>query len=395
MTRFVSFKHIRTPRLNSMRFKSLSALLVLACGCLLLTGCFGTTAAPRGWSSPVVYNESLYLGTMTGKVIALDDIGADGNHYIQWRYPDETSIPYFYGDPVIDGGFLYIGCYSGKLYVINAERGFREWIYPSDGYLGAIVGNPTVADGTLYFGSSDEKLYAINTTTRTQAWEPFETDGKIWSAPVVYNGTVYVGSFDKKLYAVDADSGLKLWEFETGGAIVSTPLVYDNALYFGSLDQKMYAVDADTGELKSGFTPFEADDWFWASAVAYNGSIIAASLDGSVYALDAGSGGKLWEAEAGGTIRGTPALVNNRIIVGTDEGSSKGRVYCIDAGTGEQLWRYPSADIDPMSSIHASIGSQGDVVYVHATNQKIYAFNVEQTGSEARYLWTMTTGGGE
>jgi outer membrane protein assembly factor BamB len=333
---------------------------------------------------------------MSGKVIAFDDIGDVGSHFVKWRYPDETVISYIYSDPVIDDGYVYVGCYNGKVYVLNASRGYREWIYPSDSYLGAIVGSPAVADGTLYFGSSDKKLYAINTTTRGQAWQqPFETDGKIWSTPVVYNGTVYVGSFDHKLYAIDAESGSELWEFEVGGAIVSTPLIYNDTIYFGSLDQMFYAVDIATGALKEGFTPFKADNWFWGKAVAYNGNIIAASLDGKLYALDAESGNKLWEAETGGIIRGNPALVNNRVVVGTDEGSSRGRVYCYNADTGERSWVYPLEEVDPMYAIHASIGSNGTVVYVHTTNQKIYAFDIEQSDAGARYLWTTSTGGGE
>jgi outer membrane protein assembly factor BamB len=396
MTRYISLKALRPRRLNVMKFKSLSALLVLICSCALLTGCLGSSVASKGWSGPVASNGSLYVGSMSGKVIAFDDIGADSEHPVeQWRYPDETVISYIYSDPVVDNGNVYIGCYNGKVYVLNASRGYREWIYPSDKYLGAIVGSPAVVDGTLYFGSSDKKLYAINTETRVQAWPPFETGGKIWSTPVVYNGTVYVGSFDHKLYAIDAESGIKLWEFSAGGAIVSTPIIYNDAVYFGSMDQKFYAVDVTTGALKGGFTPFKADDWFWGKAIAYNGSIIAASLAGTIYALDAESGNKLWEAGTEGTIRGNPALVNNRVIVGTDEGSNMGRVYCFAADTGERLWLYPSENADPMYAIHASIGSSGNVVYVHTTNQKIYAFDVEQMGAEARYLWTTSTGGGE
>jgi outer membrane protein assembly factor BamB len=328
---------------------------------------------------------------MSGKVIAFEQIGADEFPFIKWRYPDESVISYIYSDPVIDDGYVYIGCYNGKVYVLNASRGYREWTYPSEDYVGAIVGSPAVADGTLYFGSSDKKLYAINTTTKQQVWPPFETKGKIWSTPVVYNGTVYVGSFDHKLYAIDAESGSELWEFEAGGAIVSTPLIYNDTIYFGSLDQKFYAVDIATGALKEGFTPFKADNWFWGKAVAYNGNIIAASLDGKLYALDAGSGNKLWEAETGGIIRGTPALVNNLVIVGTDEGSSRGKVYCFDAdNAGHLVWEYPPDD-ETMYSIHASIGSNGSVVYVHTTNQKIYAIDAEH----GTYLWTTSTGGGE
>ncbi len=391
MIRYVNSTALRSRRLNSMKYKSLSILLVVICSCVLLTGCLGTSVAPKGWSEPVAFNGSLYVGAMSGKVIAFDQIGADDFPFIKWRYPDESVISYIYSDPVIDDDNIYIGCYNGKVYVLEANHGYRLWTYPAEDYVGAIVGSPAVADGTLYFGSSDKKLYAINTTTKQQVWQPFKTEGKIWSTPVVYNGTVYVGSFDHKLYALNAESGTKLWEFSSGGAIVSTPVIYNDTVYFGSLDQKFYAVDIATGDLKEGFTPFKADNWFWGKAVAYNGDIIAASLDGKLYALDAGSGNKLWEAETGGIIRGTPALVNNLVIVGTDEGSSRGKVYCFDAdNNGQLVWEYPPAD-ETMYSIHASIGSNGSVVYVHTTNQKIYAIDAEH----GTYLWTTSTGGGE
>ncbi|MEA1958437.1 MAG: PQQ-binding-like beta-propeller repeat protein [Chloroflexota bacterium] len=374
-----------------MKLKSTLVITVVLACCLLLTGCFGGSVPPKGWSGPVVVDDLLYVGSMTGQVVAFDDISADGNPYDEpwWSYPDETAISYIYGDPVVDNGSVYIGCYSGKVYVLNASRGYREWIYPSESYVGAIVGSPAVAEGTLYFGSSDKNLYAINTSTRQLEWQPFETDGKIWSTPVVYNGTVYIGSFDHNLYALDALSGDVLWQFETGGAIASTPLIYNGAIYFGSLDRKFYALDAVTGESKAGFATFSADDWFWGEAVEHNGSIIAVSLDGKVYALDADSGGELWVAEAGGTVRGAPALVDNFVIVGTDEGSDRGKLYCFNADTGSMAWEHPSGD-ETMSAIHASIGEGDGVVYVHAANQKIYCIDVEH----GNILWSISTSSG-
>ena len=389
MTRFRDFAALRCRRLRFMKAKPLSIFVLLICGCLLFTGCI-SSATPKGWSGPVAVNGSLYVGSMTGKVVAFDDIGADGKPFIQWNYPDAATLSYFYGDPVVYNGSVYIGCYNGKVYVINASHGYAEWKYPSDSntYVGAIVGSLTVADGYLYFGSSDNYLYALNITTQ-QVWEQ-KTGGKIWSTPVVYNDTVYIGSFDRKVYAFDALTGTEKWEFEAGGAIVSTPIVYNGTLYFGSLDRKIYAVNADTGKLKDGFKPFEAGNWFWSEAVAYKGSIIDCSLNGEVYSIDAGTGAELWSAKINGSIRGNPALVNNSLVVGTDEGSSRGQVYCLNADTGQEVWEYPPVG-ESMYSIYASVGVDGDVVYVHTTNQEIFAIEA----SSGHILWSISTAGGQ
>jgi outer membrane protein assembly factor BamB len=373
-----------------MKAKTLSIFVLLLCGCLLFTGCTGSTT-PKGWSGPVADNGTLYVGSMTGTVVAFYDIGADGKHYMQWSYPDGTTISYVYGDPVVDNGSVYVTCYNGKVYVINASRGYSEWKYPADAntYVGAIIGGSVVADGYLYFGSSDKYLYAVDTTTKQLQWKK-ETGGKIWSTPVVYNGTVYMGSFDRKLYAFDALTGMKKWEFEAGGAIVSTPIVYNGTLYFGSLDRKIYAVNADTGKLLDGFKPFEAGNWFWSRAVAYNGSIIDCSLDGGVYAIDAGTGAEMWSAKVNGSIRGNPALVNNLLVVGTDEGNNKGNIYCINVDTHQEVWNYLTGEAT-MPAIHASIGADNNTVYVHTTDQKIYAIDAEH----GTYLWSRSTGGSQ
>ena len=396
MIRFRDSAASRCRRSRFMKVKTLSIFVLLLCGCLLFTGCMGS-AAPKGWSGPVADNGTVYVGSMTGTVVSFYNIDVEkkgGGGRMQWIYPDGTTISYVYGDPVVDNGSVYITCYNGKVYVVNASHGYSDWKYPAEAtkYVGVIVGSPVVANGILYFGSSDKKLYAIDTATGelALAWQqPFETGDKIWSTPVVDNGTVYVGSFDKKLYALDAADGTKKWEFKAGGAIVSTPLVYNGTLYFGSLDRKIYAVNADTGKLLDGFKPFEAGNWFWSKAVAYNGSIIDCSLDGSVYAIDAVTGAELWSVKLNGSIRGNPALVNNSLVIGTDEGNNKGNVYCINTDTHQQIWQYLNSD-QSMNAIYASIGADDTTVFVH-TNKMIYAITL----ADGKPLWSTSTGGGE
>ena len=413
MIRYVNYMALRCRRLNAMKFKSLSISLVVICSCVLLTGCLGTSVAPKGWSGPVVFNGSIYVGAMDGHVakFKLANLGTEDEvAKEQWRYPDKsTALTYFYGSTTIVNDYLYIGGYNGKIYAIkdiydpedNTFSSVWKWEFPSSSneFKGSFVGDSVTYNGVLYIGSSDQKLYALNISDNDELsdddrllWS-YKTGGKIWSTPVVYNGTVYIGSFDHKIYALDALTGDPKWTepFETGGAIVGTPIIYNDAIYFGSLDQKFYAVDIATGALKEGFTPFKVDNWFWGKAVEYNGSIIAASLGGKVYSLDAESGSKLWESTAKiGSIRGNPVLVDDLVIVGTDEGNNTGKVYCLNADSGELVWEYPSEGSPIPSAVRASIASDHGVVYVHA-NQKIYAINA----TTGKISWTTSTGGGE
>ena len=378
------------------RFSSLFALLLV--GCLFLAGCLpgagggflcGGGTPPSGWSGPVVGNDTLYVGSMTGRVIALEDLSM-ARAKIKWQYPpsDEADLGYIYGTPCVADGVVYVGAYGGaardpKVYAIDSENGWRIWAYPGEGSIGPIIGSPVIADGVLYVGSSDSKLYAIDIETGRDKWWPFETGDDIWAAPVVHDGVVYIGSFDQKLYALNAESGVEVWHFDTGAAIASTPLIYNDTIYVGSFDRKFYALNLDGTEKWD--EPFEAGNWFWGTAIAYHNTIIAVCLDGRVYALDADTGYCEWyypPEEPVGPVRGNPALVGDVVVFGSEDG----KVYALDASTGQELWHYPPEE-DSISPVRAPICAGNGVVYVHASNQKIYSLEMEY----GRINWSFST----
>jgi len=143
------------------------------------------------------------------------------------------------------------------------------------------------------------------------------------------------------------------------------------------------AIDASTGQAKQGFTPFQADNWFWGKAVAYGDTIIVGSLDGQVYAIDAESGDSKWEYETGGSVRGDPALIGDLVIFGSDDG----RVYAIEASNGQEAWHYPTGE-DKFGPIRASLYARDDEVYIHdVQNSKIFALGAEH----GDLLWSVST----
>jgi len=76
------------------------------------------------------------------------------------------------------------------------------------------------------------------------------------------------------------------------------------------------------------------DDAFQV-AVAGGRVYFGSSADNKVYGLSATTGEEIWSFYAGGPVRLAPAIWNDRVFVGSDDGF----VYCLRADTGDLIWR--------------------------------------------------------
>ena len=371
------------------------SLLVILLLAGLTTGCAMQDQA-EGWSGVVVADGTLFLGSMKGKLVAVDM----STHNRLWSDVTlETSKPAttlgcaaastrvaVYGTPAVSGDLVYVGGYNGKIYAFSTSSGVLRWIYPREGSLQSIAGGPVVASGKVYIGCSDGKVYALDADTGDKKWE-FETGDKIWSTPAIDGDTLYIGSFDNKLYALDAGTGKEKWEkpFETQGAVASTPVVSDNTVYFGSFDRHLYAVNAMSGEqiwqfpIEDG-TGTKPEGWFWARPVVYNNTIYAGNLDGKVYVLNAKTGQeKVDPVDFESPISSSPVLVGSLVIVASEEG----KVYSLDTTTGQKRLLKELAEKE---EIYAPLCASEGVLYIHTQGIEIlYALNVE-TGVT---LWSL------
>ena len=355
-------------------------LLVLISG-VTIPGCTGLQAVPRGWSGVVIAEGALFLGSMDGKLVAMDKSNQDRlwpdvlfepkkqtGGFGCARSPEAVAI---YGTPTVTEELVYIAGYHGKLYAVNAKTGALRWVYPREDYFdGSVIGGPAVSQGKVYIGSADEKLYALDAATGDLQWE-FETEDKIWSTPSVVGDTLYIGSFDKKLYALNTADGSKRWQFETKGAIASTPLVYDDTVYIGSFDRYLYALDVSDGSLRWKFL---AENWFWARPVADNGVIYAGSVDGKVYALKTENGDKIAEFDLGSPVISSPVLADGAIIVASEEG----KVYSLDITSNQESRTANQRQLANLEEkIHAPLAAGNGVVYIHSDKDVLYAVDIQ------------------
>jgi outer membrane protein assembly factor BamB len=410
------------PRLPRALF-----VLLLVVTALVASGC---SAAPsRGWSGPLVSDNVLYVGTIQGKILALDLANIEeGEPTPPWE-PKLVAKPKggggftcsgtlssamgIYGTPVISSGRIYIGGYSGQVLWIDTDgSSVSDPPFETDG---AIVGSVIAYEDTLFVGSSDRKLYAL-TLDLKEKWH-FETDGEIWSTPVASDGVIYVSSADHYLYAIDAESGHEIWRFEAEAAIMSTPLVADGMVYIGACDRKFYAIEAATeperaaASLRDPDTPsdmtrdalsvFEgARNWFWTQALAYNGEIWVGCLDHRVYVLEAETLEYVTEISTGGMVYAPPVVfpTEGLVVVGSQDGklyliatqTKEVSAYAVDAKTGyvskspDKPKNRPAPILAPMSADQAN-----GILYYHAQDgaHTLYAFELSTT----EVLWSFRT----
>ena len=357
----------------------ISLLAVIILGIVVAgSGCV-SGLAPIGWSGGTVANNTMYIGSREGRLVAINlaDESRQFTEVIKAAAqpgllgcspatgsgcsPGSTSVP-VYGTPIVAGDLVYFAGYNGKIYAYSTNSLAARWVYPREGYLKPIVGGLVAAGGKLFIGGSDGNVYALDATTGDKLWE-FPTGDKIWSTPVVDSGTLYIGSFDKKMYALDTADGRKKWEYATGGAIIATPLVAGGTVYIGSFDRNLYAVNAADGRLK---WQFAGQKWFWAEPVLVNGTIYAGNLDGKVYALKADTGSQVAALDLKNPLASRPVVVGDNAIFAT----RKGEVYAVNT-----VSRAVNLLVALNSEVDGPLTAEAGTVYVHLQDLTLQRIN--------------------
>jgi eukaryotic-like serine/threonine-protein kinase len=331
----------------------IAGMIALLIGAILTLAIFGFSCvsgmAAIGWSGGTVSNDILYVGSMEGRLVAVN-LAEESR---QWAEPLKlasqgglfgcssmlscgggTSRVPIYGTPVVSDNLVYVAGYNGKIYAYNTLNLAQRWVFPRDGYLDSFVGGLVIDQGKLYIGCSDGWIYSLDAATGDPLSE-YKTGDKIWGTPTVADNILYIGSFDKTIYALNtADLTLK-WKFATEGSIIAKPLVDNGVVYVGSFDKYLYAINAADGTQK---WKYMASNWFWTQPVIINDIIYAGCLDGNVYALKADTGEvvKVFDipekfSVSRSPLAAQPVVIDNYVIFATQNGV----VYKVDTTSQE------------------------------------------------------------
>lgn len=316
---------------------------------------------------------TIYVGVAVGVANSASPSGLlfalNPNGSQKWVFTPPSSPDWIDASPAVArDGTVYVGCWNGMLYALNAADGSRRWEFKAGAF---IASSPAIgSDGTIYVGAGSN-LVAIS-PDGALVWTFAAADWIDASPAIGPDGTIYVGSWDDNFYAVNAN-GVEKWRFTANDNISSSAAIAaDGTIYFGSRDAALYALAPD-GTLRWSF---DTRDTIESSPVlAADGTIHIATNGGRVFALNR-DGTPRWQYPAAGqpalkAIYSTPAVRADGSIV---FGSSNDALYALRAD-GSLLWRSPLSGSGVEVADSSPLVTNDGTIYIGCSDKKVYSFN--------------------
>jgi outer membrane protein assembly factor BamB len=299
-------------------------------------------------SSAAVADLVAYIGNDAGDVDAV----STANGALLWQASTGGPVD---SSPAIDpkAGLVVVGSGDDNVYAFNINTGATVWKTPTGA---AVESSPAIADGVVYVGSDDGNLYALNEATGAVLWSAALT-GTVTASPAVDSarGEVVVSDSAGDVTAFSAGGtapGTMLWTYTTGGA-AGTPLISAGTVYVGSADGHEYALAESTGAQQwatpLGGTPSpaalangvlyvgtSADGLFGLTAASgavdwqdkTPGAVTGIAVTSGFFYIECANGTvagyrvkglNVWLAQTGAGLSGTPAIVDNAVIIGAGD----------------------------------------------------------------------------
>ena len=247
-------------------------------------------------SSPMVFNNEIWVPMKNGSKVTLFKTDSSGTHAQSMDFTSDTDVK---SSPSVFGPSAFIGTYGG-VYRVASD----------------LTVNNTVAS----VGASGSPFIANTSTT-----------------PIAFTATV-----DGKVYAANATNGTALTSFGTGGVVdlgitvasgdkISGSLfAYNGKLYIPGMDNKVYCLNISNGSgggSGGSVVFFEAGSTgAVAAGVAVDpsgsGSVVFGSTDGRFYQVRLSDPSVYKMTNLGSAVNTTPTVdrTNRLVLVGTDAG---------------------------------------------------------------------------
>ena len=200
--------------------------------------------------------------------------------------------------PVVVDDTLYVGTTDGQVLALDPADGRERWSWRAP--VGAAEVVASVAGDTLYASADDGHLYALSRVDGIQAWQ-FQVLTGAASTPAATPDAVFVAALEAgepgagRVFALDPATGTERWRFESpSGSQVAPPTVSDGIVYAPSQEDGLFALDAATGQVRWN----DADiGRMTGQPPAIAGTAVYAAADRSVAAYDRTTGRRLWSVD--------------------------------------------------------------------------------------------------
>lgn len=265
---------------------------------------------------------TLVLPTLDGTVLALNpDSGSE-----RWRATVSSEVV---AAPAVGRGLAVVRVNDGRMYGFSITDGSRRWVYDRGIPSLTLRGNspPLIVETALFAGYDDGSVVALRLDAGTPVWEQpvavgegrtdldrmVDVDGEV----LFRDGQLFAGAYRGQVVAFDALNGRPIWNREMSvhgglGQAGELIVVADDRGNVWALDQR------------SGSATWKQDalGFRWLTTpVLHAGYVAVADVEGYVHWLSLEDGRFVArERQSKKSIRGTPLLVDDLLIVTSIEG---------------------------------------------------------------------------
>jgi outer membrane protein assembly factor BamB len=292
------------------------------------------------WSTPAYHNGRVYTGADNGTFFCLD--ATTGEVLYSKADGDGSYITFNVGlgqmqyrsSPIIYNDRIYVGGPTGIFYCLNLDL-TDSWTYDTGT---RIAGSAAIEDGYVYIISLNNNLYKFALAGTQPIYSaPLPTAigggmfnfGQDWATtPIVYGDYVWIGVTSDNIVCRNSTNGAQLYNTVqpniASESSPTSPLLYGDSIYMPA-GPTVVRANAWTGE--NTWTAWGSWEIFGSCTLADGGEfpvVYSGSEAGSMTCFDCNNGTALSWYTTGGKVQSTPAIYDGKLIFG----SSNHEVYC-------------------------------------------------------------------
>ena len=302
----------------------------------------------RGWSSPVIWNDQIWMTTATkdgNKMYAICVNKLSGKiehdiHVFDVKSPQAITNENTYASPtpVVEEGRVYVHFGTYGTACISTKDGQILWKRRDlncDHEIGAgPASSPFIYNNFLIFnvdGRDVQYVIALNKETGETAWKTNRSvdfsdvqvnQRKAYGTPFIIprgntNQMVSIGA--KGVYSYDPENGKELWKAEHRGWSIAPRPVYGEGLVFTMIDRdrpEMWAIKPNgSGNITETHIEWKETKRMppRASPIIIKGLLFVVDRNGYISCIEAKSGKSIWQKRMKGRFSASPILANNLI----------------------------------------------------------------------------------
>ncbi|MGC6436562.1 MAG: PQQ-binding-like beta-propeller repeat protein [Verrucomicrobiales bacterium] len=302
----------------------------------------------RGWSSPVIWNDQIWMTTATkdgNKMYAICVNKLSGKiehdiHVFDVKSPQAITNENTYASPtpVVEEGRVYVHFGTYGTACISTKDGQILWKRRDlncDHEIGAgPASSPFIYNDFLIFnvdGRDVQYVIALNKETGETAWKTNRSvdfsdvqvnQRKAYGTPFIIprgntNQMVSIGA--KGVYSYDPENGKELWKAEHRGWSIAPRPVYGEGLVFTMIDRdrpEMWAINPNgSGDITETHIEWKETKRMppRASPIIIKGLLFVVDRNGYISCIEAKTGKSIWQKRMKGRFSASPILANNLI----------------------------------------------------------------------------------